>query len=238
MNKKIIINILFNVDPGWKKNPHEFTRLTKEWIDYRIDIFMKYTCESLKKQTNQDFMCFIAYDKLSKDLIKSSLDKYESLPNNIVFTDNIFRDTILEIKKGCDYVYITRLDSDNMYNRHFVQKLYDVKINEDTKAILAQRGYAYNTTTKEIATYYDESPPFFALVYKSQDYLNGKYHRVEGGHPGIIKLNPILIDGYNFIVVVHELNTLNRFYNGFYEKLIEDENERNRLITELNIYTD
>lgn len=59
--------------------------LTKEWIEYRLRIFMKYTLQSLKKQTNQNFTALIKYASASEDLILKTLAKYEPLPDNIRF---------------------------------------------------------------------------------------------------------------------------------------------------------
>ena len=68
MNKEIamIIDIPFNTptNPFWPGFEHasEYDNSrknsqTKKWIDYRIDIFMKYTALSLINQTFQNFKC-------------------------------------------------------------------------------------------------------------------------------------------------------------------------------------
>lgn len=235
MTRKMIINIVFNIDPKWPRNPYKYARLTKEWIDYRMDIFMKYTCRSLKNQTNQNFICFIAYDKESETLIKSALGRYEKLPNNIRFTTDMKSDTINEIKKGCDYVYMIRLDSDNMYHPDFIKKLFAIDVSSDTKAILCQNGYVYNVPTNEIAEFYRESPSFYVLLYKPEDYINEKYYKIKGGHMGVIDLNPTILDGYNFVVVVHESNVSNNFKKTFYQRLIVDDKEKTQIFKNLKM---
>ncbi|MGL4876920.1 hypothetical protein, partial [Paraclostridium dentum] len=73
MKKKLIVTINFNT-MDLSKN-----RLTKEWIDYRIDLFIKYTYFSLINQTYQDFLALIYYDINSQDLVLDALSKYPKL---------------------------------------------------------------------------------------------------------------------------------------------------------------
>ena len=73
LKKVIIIESWFNIIPAKKE------RLTKEWIESRINIFMNYTLKSLQAQTNQNFLALLQYDDRSKSLIKYELDKYKIL---------------------------------------------------------------------------------------------------------------------------------------------------------------
>jgi dTDP-4-dehydrorhamnose reductase len=96
----------------------------KEWIEHRIKVFMKYTANSFKMQTNQNFIYFINYDDEAETYLLSELKKYPKLPDNIVFTKHYHQD-IKEIIPYYKYLYFVRIDSDDMYEKNFIQKLID-----------------------------------------------------------------------------------------------------------------
>ena len=96
-NKTVIINSIFNVKP-YLANGIE--RYTLEWIEYRIKIFQEFTLKSLKLQTNQNFNFFICYEDATDEIIKSVLNKYDPLPENIHFICK--SDYYDEVKKYLD----------------------------------------------------------------------------------------------------------------------------------------
>lgn len=230
MEKKIIISIPFNT-MYHKLNP---ACLEKEWIDYRINIFMNYTATSLINQTNQSFICIVAYDENTKDLVFDALSKYPPLPSNIVFTSNghkIIRNYI----EGGDYVYQIRLDSDNMYSPDFIEKIYSYPYHQGLQCILAQSGYVYDTTTENLATWYYVSPPFYALIYSIENYVNNFRYQLLSGHASAINLNYEVLPGRNFIVTVHGKNTLTKFRSSFVQEYITDNTLKNSILDELMI---
>lgn len=206
-NKKIIININLNTFSFSNK------RFDPIWIKNRINTFMEYTCNSLKNQSNQNFSCFIQYEDCTKDIIEQSLKQYQSLPNNISFiSKNAFTKTINDIITKYDYLYLTRIDSDDMYHRDFVEKLHKYKLkSSSTIALINQKGYIYNSNTGKMATINLPSPPFYTLIYKSKDFINGKRYKIPGGHPDVINLPHEIIDGYNYTIVIHSNNDSTTF---------------------------
>ncbi|MGL4736257.1 MAG: hypothetical protein ACRCW2_02270, partial [Cellulosilyticaceae bacterium] len=83
---KVVIKSKFNVPYTQFNNPFVEKRLTKDWIAYRLSIFMKYTYASLVRQYNQAFKAFIQYDPVSERLLREELEKYPKLNDNIIFT--------------------------------------------------------------------------------------------------------------------------------------------------------
>lgn len=233
-NRIIIVNIPFNIDPHWPNNPYAKTRLTEKWINYRISIFMKYTYLSLKKQTNQNFIALILYDPCTETLIKKALSQYEKLPDNIIFTSTMPKDTIRLIN-GYEYLYQVRIDSDNMFHPEFIQQLHDITPKPDTQAIINQKGYIYNIATDELATFYGESPAFFTFILKASEVKKGFTYKTEGGHLGVIKLKHEILARNNFMIISHEQNISIRFAKWMYEDLITDENKKNQILKEFNI---
>lgn len=205
-NKKIIVHSSLNYYLLSEKIFDE------EWIRYRIDIFMKYTRKSLENQTNQDFLAIIRYHPKTEDFINKILLQYPKLPNNIVFTYDI-KETIKNknFLNDEDELLYVRLDCDDMYKPDYFEILMKYEHKEDTEVIISQNGYIYDIASKRIANYFDESPPFLAYIYNGKEFKEGKSYRHPNGHAGAITLKYELIDGYNYIVIIHGNNTSSKF---------------------------
>lgn len=224
--KKIIVSSAFNT--------HAFreTRFTKEWIDTRMDIFMNYTLRSLKAQTNQKFIAYILYDKTTEELIQNAISRYEELPGNIQFISyNLYNLKLKSEIKDSKYFYLVRIDCDDMYHISYIQQLWDFKPKPDTQVIINQKGYLYDSVEKRLANYFFESPPFYTMIYKSQEYIKGLRYKLPGGHAGAIQLPHQIIDMKNFVFHIHSANTLNRFNQRFNKgELITDVNKINEIL--------
>lgn len=208
MEKKLIlINIYLNV--LFKYNPD---RLTKQWLANRIEIFMKYTKQSLKHQTNQDFIAFIQYEDESEEIVKEELFKYEKLPENIQFVKaSEYKGLEIKNMQGSEYFYYVRLDSDDMYHKSFIQQLHDHRPDENTEVLISQNGYIYDAVHNQIASTWRLSPPFYAFIYKTNDYLRGKRYIIPGGHTDVIKFNHQFLVKSNYAIVVHSGNFYTQF---------------------------
>lgn len=235
MNKKIIVQIAlntkFDINSEWGRISQ-----TKEWIDYRIEIFMKYTAQSLMNQSNQDFITIVRYWDSSKDLVFEALSKYEKLPKNIRFEKDSQADRIIEnYIKDSDIFYIVRIDSDDMYAPDFMEKLNKLNYYDELQCIICQDGYVYDISDDKLATWHYFSPPFYTLVYNTNKYLKGERYIIEGGHDGAIKLNYEVLPGLNFVFLVHKKNISSKFDNRVDKKIIENEEEKDTLLKNLRI---
>lgn len=244
-NKIMIIDIPFNIadNPFWPgfKNLYpqaKNTSQTKEWIDYRIDIFNRYTLGSLKNQTNQNFKCVVRYSKESEELVLDALSRYEKLPSNIIFTidgDNVIKDLI----KDYEYIYHIRIDSDNMYEKNFIDALYKIPYYDGLKCILCQKGYIYEEANKRLASMIHGSPSFYALIYSVDSFLSGVRYNTDPDHWGAIKLEHKIIEEYSYMVIVHGKNVSNEFnailnYKPLRAKTVEEE-EKEAILKHFNI---
>lgn len=206
MRKKIVVWILFNTIK------YTEARLTKEWIDERIGIFEKYTLKSMKAQTNQDFEVYLCCDKTTMPIIEECLAKRPPLPSNIHFNTTYSNNkSVLTDLEQYDYLYHVRLDSDNLYQKDFIQKLYDYVPKEDTQVLISQNGYVYDESDDALANYFQVSPPFYTHIYKVQDYIDGFRYNTPGGHGAIIKLwRYELVPGNDYLVTIHGNNVSNK----------------------------
>lgn len=218
MNRFIVIRIPFN------NRPYNEKRLTKEWLNDRLDIFNKYTLQGFKKQTNQEFEVVLECDPRSLDTINEIVSEKMELPSNIHFGTLIKNDPrIMKKLEQYAYVYEVRIDSDNIYHPEFIQRLYDYNPKTETEAIICQNGYIYNCHTDCLASIFGESLSFYALLYKIPDYVQGKYYSLMGGHSKVRFLKYEPLPGNNYLITVHGKNVLidNKFMDKQKGKVIE-----------------
>lgn len=226
--KKVIVWSEFNTMPFGSK------RFKKEWIEERIKIFMNFTLKSLKAQTNQDFLALMKYEDKSKEIIENALKKYPNLPNNIKFiAKSNYEKKVKEVIKGYDYLYLVRLDSDDLYHKTYIQQQYDYKHDISTQAIITQNGYIYDSIKKQMAKSHLRSPSYYTLIYKVKDYLAGKRYIIPGGHPNVIKLlNHEIIKRPNYIRLIHSTNNSSTFRFANHKDIIKDKKEMERILKE------
>lgn len=223
MDKKIIIQIAFNV--------FDFTKAsyTKDWIEKRMQIFQSYTLQSLKNQDNQNFLVLVVYDENTEEIVFDELSKYKPLPHNVKFVTNADK-VIYKAIPDYRHLFLVRLDSDDMYNRTFISQLHKYKPRSGTKALLNQQGFVYDIASKKLGDYYDCSPPFYVLIYDTEEYLKGFRYRLPNGHPDVIMLPHEILKANNFLVTVHSRNTTTVFNNSYYTKKLFSDSKRVKYI--------
>ncbi|MDF2035795.1 glycosyltransferase [Cytobacillus oceanisediminis] len=228
--RKIIIDIVFNTF-GFNEQ-----RYTKEWIDNRIAVFTKFTRSSLENQTNQDFVTFVRYEDKTKDLVEQALSNHKKLPNNIQFVNKKeYRDRFNEVIQNSKEFFKVRLDSDDMYHNSFIQQLHDYKPKKGTEILINQKGYIYDSLEGRLATYYYKSPPFYTFVYNTEDYLNGTRYKTPGGHAGAIQLKHEILDGSNYMVVVHSKNNSTKFSSRWRQDMIDDQGKVKNILRSFGV---
>lgn len=219
-NNRIIVYIPFNnlnVQQTLTKDAEsnslkENTHLTEEWINKRVDLFMNFTLKSLTNQSNQNYLAFVVYHDSSRQFIEKALQNYSELPSNIRFVSSgEYEATVIETLNGYKYFYELHLHSDDAYHKDFIEQLYQYKPAPQTKVLICQNGYIYNSITEEIGEYYNFSSSFNCLIYKVNDYLKGVRHDIfqpseTGIWTGAIKLPHEIIKDPVYINHAHKSN--------------------------------
>lgn len=212
MTKAIIVVIEFNNRS--KKSGVYRIGLTPQWINYRMSIFMKYTLQSLIKQTNQNFHVLIRYTERTEGIIRAALAKYPKLPSNIRFVANKKYEENLKRTVGKKPTfYLVRLDCDDTYHRTMIDQLHKYKPKQGTRALINQSGYIYDSVRHRMAIVTKPSPPFYTWIYNSEQYFGGFRYKTVDGHSGVIKHKHEILTKSgkrNYMVVVHSKNTLNQ----------------------------
>ncbi len=227
--KNIVVDIAFN---NWALNDKENQRWTKEWIERRMEIFMTFTARSLENQTNQNFTALVQYDDHTEHLVKKAMRKYKRLPTNIKMIRHSelktqFEDHIRDAKYG----YFVRLDSDDLYHKSFIQQLHDFNDSENIQVLINQKGYVYDAVQDRLATVSFKSPPFYTLIYKTEDFLNGYRYEMKG-HRSIIEMPHHIIEGRNYTIIVHAQNTSTTFKEKYEKGMIHDPAEMRSILNE------
>ena len=236
MNKKVIIQIPFNVQGFNKKN-----ELDDKWIRYRLMLFVNYNLKSLKAQTNQHFTAILRCRNETIPRIKELIEK--DLPENVLIAGIMeYKKKIIELIEGYNYLYLVRMDSDDLYIKTFVDTIQNYSPKPDTEVLISQNCYTYDIIQKRLAYFFYNSPQSFVLIYKTIDYERGKRYFLKNGHGGAILLKYKLIPGVNYMDTVHGRNDSSYFKAGKGGKKkwheIEDKADIREILSEFGIYTE
>lgn len=220
-DKIIVIRIPFSVR-------NQKRELNIEWNKVRIKMFVNYTLKSLKAQVNQDFITLVKCRDDMINFIMGEINKITTLPDNVIFIRA--SKEMAYLKKaitGYKYFYYVRLDSDDMYHKTYINMLHEYRPKKDTQALINQKGYIYDLISKRMAKFGYESPPYFVLVYKTEDYLKGFNYPLPEGHGSAKRLKYEALGENNFMTVLHTHNKSSSFEHlaRFIGKMIETDKE-------------
>lgn len=251
--KKSFRHIIQTTFTGRGKPKHQ--QESEEWLKRRIVLFKQYTISSLLHQTNKNFIHWISFrDKLDKNnfLIKQLSSFLKSLDYSFIFTfngqpywdDRAPNDTLEErlrkslklIEPFCrnkDYVYLTMLDSDDMFHREVVDEIQNEGF-RNKGALIYQKGFVFNDGTEQFADWFCESPPFYTLMYPQEIFLDAskklEYDKPFTTHEDIIKhFDYKILSENRYCYLVHEDNKSTGWEHPFRGKEYSGE-ERNKIL--------
>jgi hypothetical protein len=107
-------------------------RLNPEWIEHRFVLFERYCLPSLIKQSNQNFLWWIYFDRHTPlkflDRIRKDLDAYSHYQIklcDLYGSETVQDDLRQELHVSKAWLVTTRLDNDDGLNRGFVEWLHE-----------------------------------------------------------------------------------------------------------------
>lgn len=167
-----------------------------EWFADRIEIFKNYTLKSLQNQTNKDIKLLLSFRPEEHqnplmiplvEALEASGFKFALACNGLIYYDdrNLEAnktlkerlDWYLEAVSGwqADWMYLTRLDSDDMLHKDVVELLQKEEPFEG--ALTLQLGYVFNKDTGEVAEWNPlTNPPFHTFVMKRETFFDVDKH--------------------------------------------------------------
>lgn len=172
------------------------------WLKNRIEIFKRFTLQSLLMQTNQDFILWISWrpEDAKNPLVEAFADFLAQTPIEAIFTYggimfwddkyteaqahwrlwHALSDTLPALKEvvdDADTVLMTIQPSDDIYLPIATQWIRDSFQKTKNKTVGFTRGYIMDYSTKEIAEYNPTThPPFYTIRFPSYVFLNPKAH--------------------------------------------------------------
>lgn len=201
--------------------------ITKEWLDYRYAFFIRWTLESLRLQTHKNWILWINFQDGMQTDAKSLINTLEDSGLNYVVT---FGDDPVEPGKldpyglgehlrWSDYVYVTRIDSDDLYSNDALKLAIDVKPTRDNtiQASMFRRGYMYDMKENKLGVYDSPSTPFHTLmipgrIFRDRHEYKRQVWDVAGDHS---RVNSAFytheLDEFKFTVLIHDKNFASDF---------------------------
>ncbi len=224
-----------------------------KWFLNRIRIFKQFTQQSLLKQTHKRFsnhiLSFRREDEQNPIMANFCSDLYfYPLFSGLLFYDDRFSeqseknrrlvDRLVSLKemertyKDADWIYLTRIDSDDMFHYGAFEEIQKQEPKEKT-AFIFQNGYIYNKETQEMAEYDPETcPPFYTICFPKDVFFNPQKHleymKDWKSHEDTVKIfNPVYMSDRKYCVLVHGKNTTTTWNHRFRGKAVD-----NKLLSE------
>jgi hypothetical protein len=230
MNKIIIIQSPFNCAGFNKEN-----EVNEEWIKNRLKVFIDYTLNSLKAQTNQWFTLLLRCREETIPFIKKETEGL--LPDNVIIVGKFeYEQKIKDLIKDYNYLYLVRVDSDDLWINTFIDTLHNYTPKPETELLLNQYGYNYDIVQDRMISFYHSSPQSYVLIYRVKEYLEGKRHILSGGHWAAHTKIHEVITGYNYMDTVHGQNTSSTFESFKGQRVEIKGKDKEEILAEFGIY--
>lgn len=204
-----IIKTRFNVNFKHLNNNLFNKHLDSDWLDYRLNLFLKYCAPSVLGQDRGDFYWIINFDKNTKD---NFIKKIADLDNRIKIIK--FKNQEYELLKSIEKKYnkfiFTRIDSDDCFRKDFIDKIFNFsEMNKEKKEFLIDINFyvlKYNTNY----FYKKEMPENIASHFVSlyTENINSNIYIQHGTIANLYKYNRIC--DHLAIEVVHDNNIKNK----------------------------
>ncbi len=205
--------------------------ITDEWFNRRYEFFEEWTLESLKAQSFKDWTLWVSFGCNIKGwdpIVAVLLRKLEKLGIGYVATYNdqhapftVDDRSILQVMADVvsDYVYVTRLDSDDIYSPDALQIANDCRPLEPnrTEASMFRRGYMCDVRTGELGVYHSPSTPFHTMMIPRSVFVDPvKYAALDyGDHSKVNSCYPTqVLPDWKFTVLIHGSNFLSTMSYG------------------------
>jgi len=185
----------------------------KTWLDHRVELMNNYVIPSVRNQTEKNFKWFIEIREDTVDYLAPKLNIEGSNGIIIPRKKNMGRkyawmrnsDDIKEHVSSKKF-YDIRLNSDDMLRYDFMEKMRNVKVDKKLQAIIPKFGYFWYRGDDVVTLKNHSSPPFSALIYNTQKFIDGFRYEPKDGHMGIKSFNHTTIEERVWCWIIHEKN--------------------------------
>jgi hypothetical protein len=132
-----------------------------EWIARRIDLYLRYSVPSLRRQTVRDFIVWLDCRPGSERDLEAYLPALHEAGVRVTFDGG--RELLASFPGEVEHFYITRLDSDDLYAPDAIELIS--RLHGEHRASQFYRGYTYDLASGAIHRVARRSPPFYSLRF-------------------------------------------------------------------------
>lgn len=125
------------------------------------------------------------------------------------------------LPKGIDWIYLTRIDSDDMFHKD-VMKLIQGQLPQENRALIFEKGFILNKQTGQVADWTPTTcPPFWTIIFPFYMFFNPVYHlnyyKNYRSHESIPQIFDIVkLPDDNYLYLTHGKNISTYWYTNMY----------------------
>lgn len=163
-NYDFYVLVQFNI-----KMPHLGNNTNPAWLDYRLDIFRRYTFRSLLNQTDNRFRLWMVCLPESEDILMPKVEAMRQEHGPAM--DNV--DFVFNVEEACSYlegnsesIYFLKIASDDLYHESVMKKVRQtLDPLGGMPMLMFNDGYIYDIYSKKLSTYVRWSMPTIAVKF-------------------------------------------------------------------------
>ena len=210
----------FNVRANYEctlKNPDNNPMkriLDEDYLNERFNIFEKYTLQSIKRQTNQNFIWLILFHKNTPDIFKKRIQK---LKEEFGFIDLYFGDEqnfnfseyCNSQQENIEYFITTRIDNDDMLSYDYIARIQGYVNNNLHECILSfEKGMKFDLSSQKKYKYDRKDNHFLSMIGpKEECILQYNHAKIFESGKEVIMLD---CNKPMWTEIIHESNVINR----------------------------
>ena len=210
----------FNVKANYEcklKNPENNPMeriLEEDYLEERFGIFERYTLQSMKKQTNQNFTWLVLFHRNTPNEFKKKIQKLKEEYN---FIDLYFNDeekfSFLEYcnmqGEDTEYFVTTRIDNDDMLAEDYISKIQEyANKNSHTCIVSFEKGIKYDLNSAKKYKYERKDNHFLSMIGPREEcILKYNHAKIFSSDKEIVMLDT---DKPMWVEIIHDSNVINR----------------------------
>lgn len=208
---------LYSSEPNWHADKHAQATLTANWLEHRINIFIKYCLPSVVNQVNQNFKWLLLFSTQTPvyylSLLQREIQQYNNyeillIKEEVNFTPEV-ANYILINKSEAGYCMTTRLDNDDLLHKDTINDIQKKFQKKSGYCINPMQGLMLKIEGKSILTKVSSpASPFITYVESYDDRplqtVFSRSHSSFNYSTSIIQINRPL-----WLQLVHKRNLLN-----------------------------
>lgn len=167
------ILVLFNT-----KKPELGNNTDPDWLDYRLDVFRRYTLKSLLEQSGGPCRIWLLCSPESESILDPKIDALKEKYPAMADVDFIFDE-----KTACDYltlnshpIYFLKIDSDDIYRNDTVKRTRELLgYNSQISLLMFCNGFIYDLKTRGLSRFTRWSICSYAVYYPARTFDHASF---------------------------------------------------------------